>query len=916
MTKGTEADRLSETYAQGGSGTWLHWGPYLSERQWGTVREDYSVGGDAWNYFPHDHAGSRTYRWGEDGLAGISDRCQQLCFALALWNGRDPILKERLFGLTNGEGNHGEDVKEYYFYLDNTPTHSYMKWLYKYPQAAFPYGDLVAENARRKQTDPHAAEYELLDTGVFEGDRYFDVVVEYAKAAADDITVRISVTNRGPDAADAYVLPTLWFRNTWAWDPSTPRPQLQGALTGNPSAGVATVRATYATAQDTFPPMTLYCLAPDDLLFAENDTNTRRLWGSGDSPAYPKDGINDHVVAGAATVNPARTGTKAAVLHRLRLGPGETREIRLRLTAEATLADPFGPGFDDAFTSRIAEADEFYASLGPAGLSDDRRALQRQAYAGMLWGKQFYNYVVRDWLEGDPAGPPPPSGRSRNAEWRHFYAADILSMPDKWEYPWFASWDLCFQSVVYARIDPQFAKQQLLTLAREFYMSPDGAVPAYEWAFSDVNPPLHAWAALRVFAMEKATRGGDGDLGFLSSIFRYCLTYFTWWANRKDPSGKDLFQGGFLGLDNISVVDRSHLSSLSEAIGAEVELYQSDGTSWMGLFSLHLMEMALTLTDHGLGEYAPLASKFFQHFVFIADALNSVERRADGQVSVWDDEDGFFYDVLRIAGDPDTYVQVRLRSLVGILALFPVASLDFSQLEKSASGELADRFEWFRRKHPELLAKATTRSAQAGQETHLLSFVSRDELSRVLSRVFDIDEFLGPHGIRSISRVYQTQPFELNVRGQTLTEAYEPAESAVGLFGGNSNWRGPVWFPINYLLVETLRRYHEFFGDSYTIEYPTRSGRKLTLGQIADDLANRLISTFERGADGTRPVYGGTTKFQQDPNFRDLLLFFEYFNGDNGAGLGASHQTGWTGLVAELLQPANPPSVPTRGAPQ
>ena len=903
-SNGAEADRIRETYTPGGPREWLRWGPYLGERQWGTVREDYSPGGNAWDYFSHDQARSRAYRWGEDGLAGISDSKQLLCFGLALWNGQDSILKERLFGLTNSEGNHGEDVKEYYFYLDNTPTHSYMKWLYKYPQHPFPYSDLVAENGRRKQTDSHAFEYELIDTGIFNDDRYFDVVVEYAKAAPDDILVKITVVNRGPDPSDVEVLPTLWFRNTWSWFLGSDRPVLHGQP-ADQSAGSATpvarVQATYSAKSSDVSAMTLYCRAPEDLLFVDNDTNSRRLWGSADSPRYPKDGINDHLVHGTDTVNPDLTGTKASALYRLHLAPGQSQEIRLRLAADPALTDPFGGFFDTTFQTRLGEADEFYASIGPKGLTDDQRSIQRQAYAGLLWDKQWYYYAVRDWLEGDPAGPPPPS-RDRNRDWTHFYSEDILLMCDKWEYPWFALWDLCFQAVACARLDAQFAKEQLLTLAHEFYMSPDGAVPAYEWAFGDVNPPLLAWAALRIFEIERQVGGGDGDLDFLADIFRYCLIYFTWWTNRKDPNGKNLFEGGFLGLDNISVVDRSHLSALADTIGAEVELYQSDATSWMGMFSLHLMEIALILAERGQAEYAPLASKFFQHFVFIADAMNSVERRSGGQVSVWNDEDGFFCDTLRIAGDPDEYTPIRLRSLVGIIALFPAFIVRMSEIEKFTSGEISQRIDWFNRQHPDLLSRALTKS-ESGEESHLLSFVNPDELRRVLSLVFDEAEFLGPHGIRAISATYRDRPFSVQVRGATLTEQYEPAESSLGLFGGNSNWRGPVWFPINFLIVETLRRYHDFFGDGFTVEYPTRSGQQRSLGDIADDLAQRLVSTFERGPDGTRPVYGGTTKFQNDPNWRDLVLFYEYFHGDNGAGLGASHQTGWTSLVAELLQP-------------
>jgi hypothetical protein len=903
VTRGAEAERLRSAHDPSGQ-PWLRWGPYLSERQWGTVREDYSADGNAWDSFSHDQARSRAYRWGEDGLAGLSDDEQRLCFAVALWNGRDPILKERLFGLTNGQGNHGEDVKEYYYFLDNTPTHSYQKWLYKYPQAAYPYDDLVAENGRRK-ADPHAPEFELVDTGVFDDSRYFDVQVEYAKAAPGDVLIRIRVDNRGPEAAALHLLPTLWFRNTWSWlGTEAQRAAARPALSGTPApgpGGVATVRATHAatTPEPDAAPMALHCLAPDALLFADNDSNDRRLWGSESGPAFPKDGINDHVVTGADTVNPALTGTKAAAHYRLQVPAGGSAEIRLRLSDDLAPADPFGPTFEQTFTTRIAEADAFYRELAPATLTDDERAVQRQAYAGMLWSKQWYHYIVRDWLDGDPAGPAPPAGRERNAAWRHYYAADVLTMPDTWEYPWFASWDLCFQSVVFARLDVEFAKNQLRLLVREWSMSPDGAVPAYEWSFSDVNPPLHAWAALRILAVEQEVHGRSDD-AFLAEIFRYCLMYFTWWTNRKDAGDNNLFQGGFLGLDNISVLDRSHIEALETQLGRGVELYQSDGTSWMGMFSLQMMEMSLRLERLGNPEYARLASTFFQHFVFIAEAMNSLERRSGGQVQLWDDDDGFYYDALVVRGDPDQFLRIGLRSLVGLIALFPVAVVDLDELgDGAADHELKSKLAWFVRTHPELVDRAT--SAKAGGNVHLLSFVKPDRLRRILQRALDEAEFLGPHGVRGISRAYLDQPFAVDVDGARLSVQYEPAESSVGLFGGNSNWRGPVWFPINYLLVESLRRYHEFLGDDFTVEHPTGSGVQRTLDEVATDLSRRLVGTFLRAPDGTRPVFGGSEAFQRDPHWRDHLLFYEYFHGDNGAGIGASHQTGWTGLVAELL---------------
>jgi len=902
MIQGKEADRLRQSYSDDSS-DWLFWGPYLSERQWGTVREDYSSGGSAWDYFPHDHARSRAYRWGEDGLAGICDQRQQLCFALAMWNGQDPIIKERLFGLTNGEGNHGEDVKEYYYYLDNTPTHSYMKWLYKYPQKAYPYADLVDENRRRKMVDPHASEYELIDTGVFDDNRYFDVQVEYAKLAANDILIKIRIDNRGLEAAPLVLLPTLWFRNTWSWFNDAPKPSLQGqALSGS----IQAIVATPVSNDGNWVPMKLYCYNCDQLLFVENETNSARLWKTQDGPRYPKDGINDHLIDGADSVNPAQRGSKASALYRLTIGAGDSQEIHLRLSSDLNLDNPFGPDYEATFQTRLAEADEFYNALCPSSLNADQKAIQRQAYAGMLWSKQYYHYIVLDWLKGDPVGPTPPADRliKRNHSWTHFYADHILTMPDTWEYPWFAAWDLCFQTVVFAPLDVAFAKQQLLILAREFYMSPDGAIPAYEWAFDDVNPPLHAWAALRIFAIEKELYGGNGDSQFLTDIFHYCLLYFTWWTNRKDPDDNNLFEGGFLGLDNISVIDRSHLQELEKQIGRPVELYQSDGTSWMSMFSLNVMEMALILCQQKKQqEYARLASKFFQHFVFVADAINSVDRLSGGDISIWDEQDGFYYDVLRVR-NPDQYYSIQLRSLVGIITLFPVAMLDFEQIESAASGELKQRIDWFEARHPELLDQTLTIHS-SNEHRHLLTLVKPERLRRILSRVFDEEEFLSPHGIRGISRVYLDQPFTMRVENATLSEQYEPAESSTGLFGGNSNWRGPVWFPINYLFIDALRRYHAFFGDAFTVEYPTRSGRMRNLNDIADDLSQRLIGIFERSADGTRPVFGGATTFQQDPHWRDMLLFYEYFHGDNAAGIGASHQTGWTGLVSELLRRQN-----------
>lgn len=894
--KNREAKRLHDTHAKQEAVNWLRWGPYLSERQWGTVREDYSPGGDAWSYFPHEQARSRAYRWGEDGLAGLSDQDQKLCFSVALWNGRDPILKERLFGLTNDEGNHGEDVKEYYFYLDSTPTHSYMKWLYKYPQAEFPYGWLVEENARRKQTDGSLPEFELVDTGVFDENRYFDVQVEYAKAATDDVLVRIRVSNRGPDTARLHLLPTLWFRNTWSWFENAPKPHLQGIL-NDPGAGCPSVMATPVEDHNTdgLQQTKLYCEGAGNLLLVDNETNTERLWPGNGGPRYPKDGINDYLIHGADSVNPDLVGTKATAVYELEIGSGETQEIRLRLSSDTGMQAPFGEAFDATFADRLAEADAFYEEVAPAGISQDQKLIMRQAYAGMLWSKQYYYYVVKDWLEGDPTQPKPPE-RWRNRSWTHFYADNILSMPDAWEYPWFAAWDLCCHTVVFARIDIEFAKEQLLILAREWFMSPAGAIPAYEWAFDDVNPPLHAWAALRILATEKEMTG-EQDLEFAQAVFNYCLMYFAWWTNRKDPDGDDLFGGGFLGLDNIAVINRSNIEALEGYLGRGLRLLQSDGTSWMGMFCLNLMELALKLSSRS-DEYPRLASKFMQHFVHIADRIDGFEHPTDGAIELWNEEDGFYYDVLRLDanGGGSKYIPVRMRSLVGVITLFPVLALDLDEIEKGASEGLLERIDWFLRQPPELLKRVWDNNANK----HLFSFVDPDRLKRILARVLDEAEFLGEHGVRSISAAYRDQPFTLNVHGHELRERYEPAESSHGDFGGNSNWRGPIWFPINFLLVETLRKYHAYLGESFTVEYPSGSGRHMNLEQIARDLTRRLVSIFEE-KDGQRPVFGGNRMFQDDPNWNRNILFYEYFHGDNGAGIGASHQTGWTGLVAELL---------------
>jgi len=891
MQKTEEKKRLETAYAENSEEKWLQWGPYLSERQWGTVREDYSPRGTAWDYFSHDQARSRAYRWGEDGLAGISDTEQKLCFSLALWNGRDPILKERLFGLTNSEGNHGEDVKEYYYYLDNTPSHSYMKYLYKYPQASFPYNDLVRVNGERKAY-PESFEYELLDTGVFSDNRYFDVQTEYAKASPTDILIKITVTNNGPDTAQLHVLPTLWFRNTWAWFNDVTEPSMKGVK----GTKVSTIEASKSSDGVT-DEMVLYCENVQDLFFVNNETNNQRLFQSANRTQYVKDGINDHVVYGSNTVNPELKGTKASAYYQLELAPGESKVIRLRLSKDVSNSTPFGTSFESTFKSRIKEADKFYASIQPSGLTDSEKMIQRQAYAGMLWGKQYYLYIVEDWLNGDPAGPKPPAGRSRNNKWTHLYAGDVLSMPDKWEYPWFAAWDLCFQAIVLSRLDVTFAKKQLEHLAHEWYMSPDGAIPAYEWSFSDINPPLHAWAALKIFKIEQEMTG-EGDYDFLADIFQHCLLNFTWWANEVDVDDNNLFEGGFLGLDNISVVNRSDLNDLESQIGNSVVLNQSDGTSWMGMFCLKMMEMASILSDKGEG-YSNLVSKFFQHFVYIADAINNIDQMTEGKVNLWDEADGFYYDFLTVNSNPKQYFSVKLRSLVGVIALFPAATLNLEKMEAQSAKKIRERIDWFLERHPHLVQNVKT--GEHADEKLLLSFVNPDRLKRILSKVLDETEFLSPHGIRGVSKVYEDNPYRLNVFGVELTEKYAPSESLNQAFGGNSNWRGPVWFPINFLFIETLKAYHEYLGDDFKIEYPSQSGNQLNLLEIANAISQRMVNIFERDSDGKRPVFGGITPFQEDPKWKDYLLFYEYFHGDNGAGLGASHQTGWTGLVAELI---------------
>jgi len=877
---GAEARRLAEEAHD--EQPWKLWGPYLSDRQWGTVREDYSATGEAWTYFPHDHARSRAYRWGEDGLLGICDDHGRLCFALTLWNGADPILKERLFGLAGPEGNHGEDVKECYYYLDNTPTHAYMKALYKYPQRAFPYADLVAENGRRGKDDP---EYELLDTGAFAQDRYFDVVVEYAKADPTDMLVRITATNHGPDPAPLHLLPTLWFRNTWSWGDDAPRPLLS-APRQDDAEGTRLIQAQHAELGDYM----LICQGAPALLFTENESNARRLWGAPSGSLFVKDSINDAVVDGARDrLNPAGTGTKAAAHYTLQIAPGATEVVLLRLGRQHHAA-PFD-GADELFGRRKAEADAFYYPLCDARIADDARTVQRQAFAGLLWSKQLYLYGVSEWLDGDPAGPPPPAGRvgGRNSDWRHLEAGEVISMPDGWEYPWFAAWDLAFHCIPLALIDAQFAKRQLVLLLKEWYMHPNGQLPAYEWAFSDVNPPVHAWAAWRVYKIDRRL-SGKADRLFLERVFQKLLLNFTWWVNRKDRDGRNVFQGGFLGLDNIGVFDRS------APLPTGGYLEQSDGTAWMGMFCLNMLAIALELARED-SAYEDLASKFFEHFMYIAGALNDM---GGAGMSLWDEDDEFFYDVLRLPGGG--FYPLRVRSLVGLIPLLAVETIDPELLE--GLPHFKARMDWFLTHRPNLASLVSRWQEPGAGERRLLALVRGHRMKCLLRRMLDPTEFLSDHGVRALSRYHAEHPYTLDVNGSRYTVAYEPAESRSGLFGGNSNWRGPVWFPVNFLLIETLQKFHHYYSDDFLVECPTGSGQMLTLWQISQELASRLMGLFLRGPDGRRPVYGGNELLQRDPRWRDYLLYYEYFNGDDGAGVGASHQTGWTAVVAKLIDQA------------
>ena len=875
-----ERQRMEELRQGRAGAEWRRWGPYVSERAWGTVREDYSPDGRAWDFLPHDWARSKAYRWNEDGLAGICDDTQKLCFALALWNGQDAILKERAFGLSGPEGNHGEDVKEYYFHLDNTPTHSYQKWLYKYPQGAFPYEDLVKTNGARTRQDP---EYELLDTGVFDDNRYWDVTVEYAKATPDDILIQITAANRGPDAATLDVLPTLWFRNCWGWGWDNPKPSLGKSA----SPGIA----VEAHSPD-LGPRYLLCDGSPELLFTENETNEVRLYGTPHNPTpYVKDGFHEYVVNGIeGAVNPLEVGTKACARYRVTVEGGQSATIRLRLTDQALTPDPFGPGFAQTLAARIAEADEFYAAIGSPALSADARSVMRQAFAGMLWSKQFYKYDVIHWLGGDPAFPPPPASRlaGRNHDWQHLNANDVISMPDTWEYPWFAAWDLAFHCIPLAVIDSQFAKDQLLLLGHEWFQHPNGQLPAYEWAFGDVNPPVQAWAALRVYQIEARVRGGEGDFAFLEKIFHKLLMNFTWWVNRKDAAGRNVFQGGFLGLDNIGLFDRS------QPLPTGGYLEQSDGTSWMAMFCLNMLAIAQELTRRD-PSYEDMCTKFFEHFVYIAHAMNTMGM---ADMDLYDDEDGFYYDVLHRPDGSNEFL--RVRSMVGLIPLLAVDTLDEAQL--ASMPDFEKRINWFLSNRPQLVKNVADLCETGHHDRRLLSIVDPERLKTILTRMLDETEFLSPHGLRAISRFHLEHPVVMNVNGVEYRVDYEPAESTTGLFGGNSNWRGPVWWPLNYLLIEALQKFDFYLGPDFTVPFPTGSSNHLSLGEVAAELSRRLTRTFLRGDDGARPVYGGTETFQTDPHWRDNLLFFEYFHGDNGAGIGASHQTGWTGLVAKLIE--------------
>lgn len=854
---------------------WRKFGPYLTDRQWGTVREDYSSHGNAWEYISHDAARSRAYRWGEEGIGGISDDKQKICFALAFWNTHDPILKERYFGLTGNEGNHAEDCKELYYYLDSTPTHSYMKMLYKYPQRAYPYADLVEENRRRTRHDP---EYELQDTGIFRDHRYFDIFIEYAKADVDDILIRITIHNRGAENAMLHVVPTLWYRNTWAWGYDAYKPELYRDEDHCIAAKHRDFDHLYLSSDGT-----------SRALFCDNETNTARLYHYPTS-GYFKDGINDYIVHGTrGAINPAHRGTKAALQHILEVPAQQSCTLRLRLSVKHHLTAFHD--FDNIFRQRQEEADDFYADVQQGVASDDERSIQRQAFGGMLWSKQFFYYNVSQWIQGDPGQPTPPSSRrrGRNHEWMHLNNADIISMPDKWEYPWYAAWDLAFHCIPLAMVDPEFAKQQLRLLTKEWYMHPNGQLPAYEWSFSDVNPPVHGWAAWRIYKMDRKLQDGKGDRRFLEEVFHKLLLNFTWWVNKKDHNGNNIFQGGFLGMDNIGVFDRS----AQLPTGGYIE--QSDGTSWMAMFTLNMLRMSLELAREN-PTYQSLATKFFEHFLYIAGAMANIGNEG---IDLWDDEDEFFYDVLHTPDD--RRFRMRVRSMVGLVPLFAVEVLDQELFD--AMPKFTARLQWFLQHRPDL-ANLISRWTEKGRgERHLLSLLRGHRMKKLLKRMLDEKEFLSPYGIRALSRVYHDEPYRLHIDGTEFTVRYTPGESDTTLFGGNSNWRGPIWFPVNFLLIESLQRFHHYYGEDFKVEHPTGSGRMLTLKEIAADLSDRLVSIFRRDRHGRRPVNGNDELLQTDPDFQDHILFYEYFHGDNGRGVGATHQTGWTGLVAKLIRP-------------
>ncbi|MEJ7849081.1 MAG: hypothetical protein WKF92_13435 [Pyrinomonadaceae bacterium] len=880
-----EENRLEEARLK--TADWKNWGPYVSERAWGTVREDYSADGSAWDYFPFEHSHLRAYRWNEDGIAGICDRKQTLCFAVSFWNGHDAILKERLFGLAGPKGNHGEDVKEYYYYLDSTPTHSYMKFLYKYPHAAFPYQDLYVENERR---DKFQDEYELIDSGVFDDDKYFDVFFEYAKAGTDDICIKITAVNRGGEAAPLHILPTVWFPNTWSWSETPKKPALQKARSD--ADGLSAIQIRQPGADVTW----LFSEGDAETLFTENETNFRTLYGGENRSEYAKDGINAFIVNNDQTaVNSDAIGTKASLHYAVTIPPHETEEIYLRLSSQSAASEQhfstrefFIADCRSVFEARIHEADEFYASVIPENLSDDAKNVMRQSLAGMLWSKQYFHYVVEEWLEGDQASPQPPSERlsGRNSAWKHLYNDDIISMPDKWEYPWYAAWDLGFHCIPLALVDSEFAKRQLILLLREWYMHPNGQIPAYEWAFGDVNPPVHAWAALRVYKIEAKAKG-IADRPFLEKVFHKLLLNFTWWVNRKDTEGNNIFEGGFLGLDNVGVFDRS------KPLPGGAHLEQSDGTSWMAMYCLNMLAIALELAKEDK-VYEDVASKFFEHFVYISGAMNKVGSK---DTELWNEDDGFYYDVLHMDG---VQRPVKLRSMVGLIPLFAVETLESAWLEDLP--DFRRRTEWFLENRPDLTAGIACMQKAGQNERRLLALVNKDRLRRVLTIMLAEDEFLSDHGIRSLSRKHKVSPYSFELGGELHTVEYEPGESRSGMFGGNSNWRGPVWFPVNYLLIEALQKFDFFYGEDFKIEFPTGSGNELTLWQISQELEKRLCSIFIKDEDGKRPSHSDIDTFQTDEHWRDHLFFHEYFHGDSGKGLGASHQTGWTGLVGKLLK--------------